>query len=488
MQRDSNDIEAKKTAQLKENESESSMGLSMAPPPFQLTASGSGAGVNPPIQQKATSSEGVVQCNMMDLHGSTDPIRGRTAMPREEIIEIQQRLIDIGLLEESHEGTGWNRGSIADDNTYVGAFCGYSNRQGIYNTGMGTYADFGSTQESYSTFIGAYIYVKANYATVLGALARAEDDGSNVIGYDAESDAKNAEVVGYQAYLSSAADFSQGIGRQCSVSVDSSTAIGREAIISGANSLSIGYQSFATSSESVVLGYQSSSDSEYGIALGASSSVTGNQSIAIGGTSSITDTVENAIAIGYGTNVSTANKISLGNSATTNIGGVVNWTATSDGRFKKEVRADIPGMEFLNKLRPVTYVLDPFEVEKVQGREVPDGLEEFFLDKLAYRYTGFIAQEVEQAANESGFAFSGVVTPQNEKDAYGIRYAEFVVPLVKGIQELDQKSENQDQLIQHQQAQLLCYKERKMQLLKKLSQLEARMEQKSLQGTLSQAR
>jgi uncharacterized coiled-coil DUF342 family protein len=50
--------------------------------------------------------------------------------------------------------------------------------------------------------------------------------------------------------------------------------------------------------------------------------------------------------------------------------------------------------------------------------------------------TGFVAQEVEQAANELNYAFSGVDAPKNENDFYGLRYAEFVVPLAKAVQEL----------------------------------------------------
>ena len=33
------------------------------------------------------------------------------------------------------------------------------------------------------------------------------------------------------------------------------------------------------------------------------------------------------------------------------------------------------------------------------------------------------------------FDFSGVVIPENEDELYSLRYAEFVVPLVKAIQE-----------------------------------------------------
>jgi hypothetical protein len=42
---------------------------------------------------------------------------------------------------------------------------------------------------------------------------------------------------------------------------------------------------------------------------------------------------------------------------------------------------------------------------------------------------------VETAAREAGYDFSAVMPPQNEKNNYSLCYAEFVVPLVKAIQE-----------------------------------------------------
>ena len=58
-----------------------------------------------------------------------------------------------------------------------------------------------------------------------------------------------------------------------------------------------------------------------------------------------------------------------------------------------------------------------------------------YLESSSIVRTGFIAQEVEAAAQKVGFDFDGVSTPENETDLYGIRYAEFVVPLVKAMQE-----------------------------------------------------
>ncbi len=67
-------------------------------------------------------------------------------------------------------------------------------------------------------------------------------------------------------------------------------------------------------------------------------------------------------------------------------------------------------------------------------------------------HTGFVAQDVEAVAKKLNYDFDGVDAPKNEKDPYGIRYAEFVVPLVKAVQELVQistkKIKNLQQTIQ----------------------------------------
>ena len=68
--------------------------------------------------------------------------------------------------------------------------------------------------------------------------------------------------------------------------------------------------------------------------------------------------------------------------------------------------------------------------------------------KAAMLQTGFIAQEVEQAAQSLGYEFSGVDAPKNENDYYGLRYAEFVVPLVKAVQEQQKIIEKQQKEIE----------------------------------------
>ena len=95
--------------------------------------------------------------------------------------------------------------------------------------------------------------------------------------------------------------------------------------------------------------------------------------------------------------------------------------------------------------------------------ETKDYPEKYDVEKI--KYSGFIAQEVEQAARESGYDFSGVKAPRNDKDMYSLSYEQFVVPLVKAIQELNVVNEAQKITNERLKAQ-------NEQLLKRIEKLE----------------
>lgn len=50
-------------------------------------------------------------------------------------------------------------------------------------------------------------------------------------------------------------------------------------------------------------------------------------------------------------------------------------------------------------------------------------------------HNGFLAQEVKALADSLNFNFHALYEPKNSKDTYALRYAEFVIPLVKSLQE-----------------------------------------------------
>ncbi|MEJ6662572.1 MAG: tail fiber domain-containing protein, partial [Bacteroidia bacterium] len=138
-------------------------------------------------------------------------------------------------------------------------------------------------------------------------------------------------------------------------------------------------------------------------------------------------------------------------------GGQVAWTNLSDGRIKEKVQEAVPGLSFISQLRPVTYTLNTRKQDDITMQAMPDSIKERrmlsdadYLESSSIVRTGFIAQEVEAAAQKVGFDFDGVSTPENETDLYGIRYAEFVVPLVKAMQEQQEMIDGQQAIIEQQ--------------------------------------
>lgn len=147
------------------------------------------------------------------------------------------------------------------------------------------------------------------------------------------------------------------------------------------------------------------------------------------------DYYENATALGAESRIWASNQVRIGNSNVTSIGGFANWSNVSDARFKKDINSNVPGLDFILRLQPVTYHLDVPAINKqlnvTTGKSPANSI----------LYSGFIAQDVEKAAALSGYDFSGVDKPANANDFYSLRYADFVVPMVKGMQEQQQQIE-----------------------------------------------
>ncbi len=175
---------------------------------------------------------------------------------------------------------------------------------------------------------------------------------------------------------------------------------------------------------------------------------TGHNNTALGRTAgSSVDGLGNTTALGYDARPTATNMVRVGNTLVTSINGAVNFTMVSDARYKRDLRSDVEGLDFILALKPMTYTYDvrgmrEFLKEGIQrdkdGNEIrvsdPE-TEQSIAEKEQIRYSGFLAQDVEKAAKSVGYDFSGVDAPTNDASLYGLRYAEFVVPLVKAVQE-----------------------------------------------------
>ncbi|MEY4768628.1 MAG: hypothetical protein RL637_1267, partial [Pseudomonadota bacterium] len=226
------------------------------------------------------------------------------------------------------------------------------------------------------------------------------------------------------------------------------TAIGDGALssnISGNNNVGIGISALLQNTAG------------YSTAIGVEAlytNTTGDYNTAIGYQADVsTNNLTNATAIGANAIVDASDKIRLGDSYVTVIEGQVAYTYPSDGRFKFNIQENIKGLAFIRKLRPISYQFDTqkfdaFISQKQSAKNRKKRLKETnFSASKAMIHNGFIAQEVEKAAQESHFVFDGIKKPQHENETYSLGYSQFVVPLVKAVQEQQQLIEKQQQMI-----------------------------------------
>ncbi|MBK9983435.1 MAG: proprotein convertase P-domain-containing protein [Saprospiraceae bacterium] len=379
-----------------------------------------------------------------------------------------------------------NPGMTGINNTAIGVGAGDSFTSGTDNTAFGNDAlTFTSTG-------------KDNVAIGSGALSSLHSDDANVaIGKNALHYTVNGfnVAVGYEALYHNAqgslfsddgiantavgngalrantvASFNTAMGNfalEQNISGFNNTAIGSNALglnLTGDQNTALGYkalQSYKYGNYNTAVGYNSLTtsglpddfDDIYNTALGWQSGYDienhdKNTFLGADASSTVLDGLTNSTAIGYSSRATANNQIRVGNSSITSIGGYAGWTNISDGRFKNNIKEDVHGLDFILKLRPVTYQLAVdgistlLEEDKLKNESEEEIIKNTIekdkqnrLQKEEIVYTGFIAQEVDKSANEIGFDFSGIDKPQNDKSLWGLRYGEFVVPLVKAVQE-----------------------------------------------------
>jgi len=264
---------------------------------------------------------------------------------------------------------------------------------------------------------------------------------------------------------------------------NNNTGLGLEALysnISGEHNTAIGRYALHsnTASQNVAIGSSAldqNTSGHHNTAVGRSAlyvNTEGSQNTAIGadaGTSDGYDNLGNTGAFGYNVKVSASNYFRIGNTSVSFIGGQVGWSTYSDGRFKTNINENVQGLDFILKLRPLSFHWDIQKLDKFMGAsegvEKSETMREARKQQEAKVYTGFLAQEVEQAAEEIGFDFSGVETPPNDKTPYSIRYAEFVVPLVKAVQE-------QQQMITEQLEMIKTLQKQNKELIERIKKIE----------------
>lgn len=261
-----------------------------------------------------------------------------------------------------------------------------------------------------------------------------------------ESGSYNTAIGHYTAYLMQ--------------SGEDNTAIGADAFTSfGSGSFNVGVGSYAfqfmtQGNGNTAVGPRAGTIYPPSMILKSSAPLTNSTFIGHESGPSFSD-LTNSTGIGYQARPFFDNQVVIGNEEVTEIGGYSSWINFFDPILvKSSPEEDVAGLDFILRLRPVTYQLDADmmitrKMERASiGRDgqkihnqVTDREIELLKKNAAITQSGFMPEEVLEAARETGYDFNGISVSEREPDRYGIRYGSFIMPIVKSIQELNDKVE-----------------------------------------------
>jgi trimeric autotransporter adhesin len=396
-----------------------------------------------------------------------------------------------GAAMASNSSTGIGAFSLANttgyQNTGVGFSTLYSNSTGHSNVAVGTNALFNNTDKSnlvaigdsalYNNGTGVTIPFQGTENTAVGSKALY----SNTIG-------SGNTANGYLALLNNTEGIKNTANGETALynntSGSDNTANGSRAlwnnttgVFNTANGVDALWSnttgSFNTANGYLALSYNKTG-SDYNTAIGSRALVSifsGSYNVGVGYTAGYysSPTASNQIAIGSATGYPASNTAIIGNASQTWIGGQVGWSSLSDGRIKDNIQDNVPGLSFIRLLRPVTYNLNIRKQQQMMANGIENNKDikkdaafyahkkeaskdwqgKYDIEKITQ--TGFVAQEVEAAAKKLNYNFSGVTKPPVENGLYSLRYTDFVMPLVKAVQE----QQEQIEMLQKQNDELL---------------------------------
>lgn len=385
--------------------------------------------------------------NAYNFLGTTDntPLQFKVNNVRSGYIDINN--VYLGYQSGSNIITG-------EANTAVGARALYKNTTGSYNTATGLSALESNTTGNRNTANGAgalAFNTTGSYNSAFGRAALNSNTTGNFNTASGES-ALNSNTTGNSNMANGhSALYSNTTGVNNTANGNSalfSNTTGNENTANGTSALVSNTTGSSNTANGVVaLSANTTGDQNTACGLNALSfNTTGNNNTALGYGADVSSVnLTNATALGYNAIVTTSNKVRIGNTNVTRIEGQVAYSFPSDGRFKYDIQPNVPGLDFIKKLIPVTYY---FDEEKLAEYAKTGVINNSNIKRASYNgskqlHTGFLAQDVEKIAKELGYSFDGVRAPANDRDHYSLAYTQSIMPLVKAVQEQQQIIEAQ---------------------------------------------
>lgn len=350
-------------------------------------------------------------------NAGTNPASNFIGTTDNEDVVFKRNNIESGLLNSSSANTSWGVNALFDNTGTNNTAIGYqaltsNNNTGLSNTAIGSYALYNNTSGSSNTASG-------NYALYNNTSGGSNPATGNYALYNNTTGYYNTANGNYSLYNNTTGYYNTAAGNYSLY--NNTTAI---------SSAALGYYAgyYNTGSGNVFIG----DSAGYGNTNGS-----------------------NNVFLGYkaGPAAPGNNTIYLGNTSTTAIEAntVTSITTWSDRRVKDNIKENVPGLAFITNLKPVTFYYNIHKVDQMLGVK-DDGTWAGKYDVEKVIQSGFIAQQVDSAAQACGYSFSGLLKPKTPNGLYALGYAVFVVPLVEAVQEQQKMIDAQKKMIAQQQS------------------------------------
>lgn len=338
------------------------------------------------------------------------------------------RALEMNITGIRNTSIGGNslQNNDANDNTAAGYKSLNANVNGINNSALGSFALTSNIAGNNNTAVGksALELNIGNNNTATGVNALSENTtGSFNAAFGINALQRNT-TIGNAIGIKNTALGANSLPFNTTGS--SNTAVGMEALFTN----SIGLQNTAIGERALAGNLDGDCNTAVGYHAGPINSSFSNTTT-LGCNAFAQANMSTAIGAGAVSNV--PNSMQLGNTSLTGI--YVNATFyPSDVRFKSDIQFDVPGLDFILRIKPATYNFDYSKLSNFRGEKNVDA--EVLMQKGQKREMGFIAQEIEKVCKETGVEISNLLhTPKSKHDNYSLAYSQLVVPLVKAVQE-----------------------------------------------------
>jgi hypothetical protein len=356
-------------------------------------------------------------------------------------------------------GAGNGLTGTGAENTFIGASADAAASSGSFNTAIG-YQALGNNSASVNTAIGyqallnnstgtynnAYGYQALHSNTLLNGNTAMGDSALYKLNSMTSSYNSGDVAIGNQALYNTNPAAGAGGGTH-------NTAVGEYSILNSMN----GIGNTAEGYNALFANANGSSNTAIGNYSGVNSAGSYNTFLGDSAGYFLAGTYTNVVCLGYNSGPPSAalynpDRIYLGNQTMMYVEyDAAIFTQWSDRRIKDDIQANVPGLAFINKITPVTFHYDIHKENEVMGvQDNNTSGEKAGVEKITQ--SGFIAQQVDSAAQACGYDFSGIVRPNGPNGLYGVGYTEFIMPLVKSVQELSAKNDSLVHAMQNLQA------------------------------------